>query len=75
MTNNMDTKDYPPQKADPQVIPEPTLWPIFTAFGVVFLFWGFISSLGLSMLGFVVLVVSIAGWITDLKPEGDERDK
>jgi len=62
-------KLYPLQDPDPVDLPEPTLWPIALAFGILFLFWGFISSLGLSILGALVMVVSIAGWISDLKPE------
>ncbi|MCB0807127.1 MAG: hypothetical protein KDC05_15120 [Bacteroidales bacterium] len=61
-------KDYPPQKADPQDIPEPTIWPIGLAFGVLFIFWGFIASAGLTITGVVITGVSLAGWIADLKP-------
>jgi len=61
-------KDYPPQKADPQEIPEPTIWPIGMAFGVLFIFWGFIASVGLTITGLIIIGVSLAGWITDLKP-------
>lgn len=68
----MDEKYYPMQKPDPETLPESSIWPISTAFGVMFLFWGFISSLGLSILGFLVLIVSISGWITELKPKEDE---
>lgn len=64
----MDLEKYPLQKPDPEILPEPTIWPISLAFGILFLFWGFISSLGLSILGFLVMVVSIAGWIADLRP-------
>ncbi|HYW96510.1 MAG TPA: hypothetical protein VE870_13030 [Bacteroidales bacterium] len=58
--------EYPLSPADPEVIPEPTFWPIFTAFGVLLLFWGLITSLILSFVGVVVLAFSISGWISDL---------
>lgn len=60
--------DYPLQKADPEIIPEPTIWPIGLAFGVLFIFWGLIASLGLTIVGGIITIVSLAGWIADLKP-------
>lgn len=59
---------YPPQKPDPEELPEPTLWPLGMAFGVLFIFWGLIASAGLTITGLIVAGVSLAGWITDLKP-------
>ncbi len=61
--------DYPLQKPDPGIIPEPTIWPIGLAFGILFIFWGFIASLGLSIAGIIIFGISLAGWIADLKPE------
>ena len=61
-------KEYPLQKPDPEEIPRPTIWPIGLAFGILFIFWGFIASLGLTIAGFIVTVVSLTGWIADLKP-------
>ncbi len=60
--------EYPLQKPDPEEIPEPSIWPIGLAFGVLLIFWGFIASLGLTMVGIVVFGVSLAGWVSDLKP-------
>jgi len=61
-------EDYPMQKPDPEIIPEPTIWPIGLAFGILFIFWGFIASLGITLIGLMVTGVSLAGWIADLKP-------
>ncbi|HKJ44041.1 MAG TPA: hypothetical protein VKA27_18230 [Sunxiuqinia sp.] len=61
--------DYPLHKADPEIIPEPTIWPIGLAFGALFVFWGFVASLGLTIAGIIITIVSLAGWIADLKPE------
>ena len=61
-------EEYPLQKADPQEIPPPTIWPIGLAFGILFIFWGFIASLGLTFVGIIIMFVSLAGWIADLKP-------
>ncbi len=70
MENNEKEKyeDYPLQKADPEEIPRPTIWPIGLAFGILFIFWGFIASLGLTFAGIIITIVSLAGWIADLKP-------
>jgi len=62
------SNDYPLQKSDPEIIPPPTIWPVSLAFGVTFIFWGFISSLGLTFVGIVVFAIALAGWISDLKP-------
>jgi len=61
-------KDYPLQKAVPEKIPPPTIWPIGLAFGILFIFWGFIASLGLTFAGIIIMIVSLAGWIADLIP-------
>ena len=66
--NKVQLDDYPLHDADPQIIPEPTIWPIGLAFGALFVFWGFIASLGLTIVGIVITIVSLAGWIADLKP-------
>lgn len=67
--DNLETSDeYPMYPADPQVIPEPTIWPIGLAFGLLFVIWGLIASLGLTIAGVLVTGVSLAGWISDLKP-------
>ncbi len=57
---------YPLTPADPEEIPRPTFWPVFMAFGVLFLFWGLITSFILSSVGVIVMAVAIAGWISDL---------
>ncbi len=54
--------------ADPQEIPPPTFWPFILSFGVVFLFWGIITSFIVSLAGVIIMTISIAGWISDLRP-------
>ena len=60
-------KNYPLQKSDPEVMPKPTIWPVSLAFGITFIFWGFIAFIGLTFVGIIVSAVAIAGWIADLK--------
>ena len=63
-----ENSDYPLQRPDPEIIPQPSIWPIALAFGVLLIFWGLIASFGLTMAGIIVFGVSLAGWIADLKP-------
>ncbi len=58
--------EYPLSPADPDEMPRPSFWPIFTAFGVLLLFWGLITSILIFAMGFVVVGFSVAGWISDL---------
>ncbi len=60
-----ENKMYP---ADPQEIPAPSFWPFILAFGVMFLFWGIITSFIVSLVGVIIMIISIAGWISELRP-------
>lgn len=55
--------------AVPEKLPESTFWPITLAFGVVFFFWGFITSLILTGMGIITIGFSVAGWIGDMNHE------
>lgn len=56
-------------KAKPEVLPEPTYWPFFVAMGLAFLGWGLLTTWLISLAGFIVLVVSLIGWINILRHE------
>ncbi len=58
--------EYPLSPADPEVIPAPTFWPVFLAFGVLMLFWGLITSFIMIAAGIIVAGISVSGWISDL---------
>lgn len=58
--------------ARPQTLPKPTYWPFFLAFGFAFLLWGIVTTWIISVVGFVVIVISISGWIKDLIDETRE---
>ena len=53
--------------AKPEKLPHPTLWPIILAFGIVFFFWGFLTSLIISGVALVVTITGIIGWIEEFK--------
>lgn len=59
---------YPLHPADPEEIPEPTFWPFVLSVGLLFLFWGLITSLILTGVGVVISGIAVAGWIMDLQP-------
>ena len=67
LRENNSNKNYPLQKPDPEIIPKPTIWPVSLAFGITFIFWGFIAFIGLTFVGIIITAVAIAGWIADLK--------
>lgn len=58
--------------ARPAVVPRPTCWPAGTAFGISLLFWGIVTSPVVAGAGGIALVVSLLGWIGEMRhePEG-----
>jgi hypothetical protein len=61
--------EYPLSPAEPQDMPESTIWPFALAFGILLLFWGLITTYFLTIAGLIILGFSIAGWIVDLNHE------
>jgi hypothetical protein len=59
--------DWP--TARPAVVPRPTFWPAGTAFGIAFLFWGIVTSPVVAGAGGIMLVVSLVGWIGEMRHE------
>jgi hypothetical protein len=53
----------------PEVMPRPTYWPAVTALGVVFLFWGVVTTFIVSAVGLALLVLALGGWIAELRNE------
>jgi hypothetical protein len=53
----------------PEVIPRPTYFPAAMAFGLTFLLWGIITSPVVLLAGLLVIVVSLAGWIGEMRHE------
>lgn len=56
-------------KAKPEVLPDPTYWPFFLAVGLTFLGWGLLTTWLVSAAGFIILIISIIGWINILRHE------
>ena len=53
----------------PDVIPRPTSWPAAFALGIALVAWGLIASPVLLGVGGLVFVVSLAGWIGEIRHE------
>ncbi len=58
---------YELSPAQPDELPKPTLWPVILAFGIIFFFWGFLTSLIISGVGAVIIIAGLAGWIEEFK--------
>lgn len=53
----------------PDVIPASTIWPAGLALGTMFFAWGIIASPVVLLVGLGVFVVSLGGWIGDIRRE------
>lgn len=53
-------------------LPAPSYWPIVLAFGMALIAIGVVSSIIVSIVGVVVLLVSIAGWTLENRAAGKE---
>lgn len=56
-------------KAQPEELPKPTYWPFFLALGIVFMFWGILTSWIVTGIGFILFVVALTGWIIEIYRE------
>lgn len=53
----------------PEKIPRSTVWPAALAFAIAFLFWGIITSTILSLVGLLLFIIALAGWIGEMRHE------
>ena len=54
-------------------VPAPTFWPFVTAFGLALLLAGLVTSLAVSVVGFVVVLRGAIGWFRDVLPMPKEE--
>lgn len=54
-------------------LPSPSYWPILLAFGLALIAIGVVSSLLVSIVGVIVMLVSIAGWTLENRAESREE--
>lgn len=53
----------------PEAIPRPTYAPAAMAFGLTFLFWGFVTSPVVLFVGLAIVTLSLAGWVREMRHE------
>ncbi len=51
----------------PATLPHPTYWPAVLGLGLMFLAWGLVTSLVVSVVGLALFGFGLAGWIGDLR--------
>ena len=50
-------------------IPEPTYMPVVMAIGIICMLWGIVTTYLITLVGVVLFVISIWGWIGELRHE------
>jgi len=61
-------------KDHPEIhLPSPSYWPILLAFGMALIAIGVVSTIFVSIVGLVLLLVSIAGWALENRASGSEE--
>ena len=50
-------------------LPNPTYWPAVLALAITFIAWGILTSLWITLVGFILFALAIGGWIGDLLHE------
>jgi len=61
-------------KEKPEIhLPPPSYWPIALAFGMTLIGVGVVSNIIVSIVGVIVMVVSIAGWTMENRKLGQEE--
>lgn len=56
-------------KAKPEHLPKPTYWPFYLAMGLTFAGWGLLTTWLFSVLGLIIIIVSLYAWINILRHE------
>ena len=61
--------ELPPgwSRPKPEHVPRPTYWPSVAALGITFLFWGFVTTWIISVIGLILFALGLAGWIGALR--------
>ena len=54
-------------------LPSPSYWPIALAFGMALIAVGVVSTFIISIIGVVVMLVTIAGWTLENRAAGQEE--
>src|ERR1041384_5919109 len=69
----MRPEEYRSESSNSIEVPAPTPWPFVTSFGLALLFAGLVTSLAVSVVGFVVILFGAVGWFRDVLPVPKEE--
>src|ERR1043166_68018 len=61
------------QRPPDEPLPRPTYFPAGLAMGVAFIFWGLITTWPVWLVGVVLFVAALAGWVTEIRNEYKSR--
>ena len=59
--------------AKPEVVPRPTYFPMLFALSAVFILFGLVTMWPMSVVGVVLIVISLIGWIGEMRH--DQRNE
>lgn len=59
----------------PEILPRPTYWPVIMALAITLFGLGIISSILILAIGVVLFIVSLIGWIGDIRNELREEQE
>ncbi len=57
----------------PEVLAAPSWWPALLSLGASVMVWGLVTSFVVLLIGLITFVVSLTGWIGDLRHEHNEH--
>ena len=69
----MQPEEHKTQTSKTIEVPAPTPWPFVTAFGIALLLAGLVTSLAVSVVGFVVILFGAVGWFKAVLPTPKEE--
>jgi hypothetical protein len=59
----------------PETLPRPTYWPVVMALSIIFIAWGIVTTWIIASVGAVLFVLSLAGWIGEIRNEQREESE
>ncbi len=66
--STLPSPDHPDWEPLPTAhLPRPTYWPVVLAVGVMFLAWGIVTTIIISIIGVALLALGLGGWIGELR--------
>ncbi len=69
MTKNEPELRHGWTRLPPAHVPRPTFFPAGLALGTAFIFWGFVTSIVVLLVGICLFAASLAGWIREIRHE------